>query len=99
MIDKTVVVGASSTVNVILKKVKFDEVVVVAFGKQTAKSIVGSVVTIGKEVLGKQQATSVLTSLQGTVAGLILSLQVVSRVKTLRFVFVVFLPLMLQLIL
>jgi TonB-linked SusC/RagA family outer membrane protein len=71
MIDKTVVVGASSTVNVILKeKLNFlDEVVVVAFGKQTAKSIVGSVVTIGKEVLGKQQATSVLTSLQGTVAG------------------------------
>jgi hypothetical protein len=61
MIDKTVVVGASSTVNVILKRVKIlDEVVVVAFGKQTAKSIVGSVVTIGKEVLGKQ--TSVLTS-------------------------------------
>jgi TonB-linked SusC/RagA family outer membrane protein len=71
MIEKTVVVGASSVVNVILKeKLNFlDEVVVVAYGKQTAKSIVGSVATIGKEVLGKQQATSVLTSLQGTVAG------------------------------
>jgi hypothetical protein len=55
MIDKTVVVGASSTVNVILKKLNFlDEVVVVAFGKQTAKSIVGSVVTIGK-VLGSNK--------------------------------------------
>jgi hypothetical protein len=47
---------SSSTVNVILKeKLNFlDEVVVVAC-KQTAKSIVGSVVTIGKEVLGKQR--------------------------------------------
>jgi hypothetical protein len=85
MIDKTVVVGASSTVNVILKrKLNFlDEVVVVAFGKQTAKSIVGSVVTIGKSI-GEATSDKCFDFPTGTVAGLILSLQVVSRVKTLH---------------
>jgi TonB-linked SusC/RagA family outer membrane protein len=70
MQDATAKVGASNTINVKLQIGKsLDEVVVVAYGKQKAKSIVGSVVTIGKEVLEKQQATSVLTALQGSVAG------------------------------
>jgi hypothetical protein len=42
MIDKTVVVGASSTVNVILKRVKFlDEVVVVAFVSKRLSRLLG----------------------------------------------------------
>jgi TonB-linked SusC/RagA family outer membrane protein len=70
MQDASSKVGASNTVNFKLQAGKsLDEVVVVAYGKQKAKSIVGSVVTIGKEVLEKQQATSVLTALQGSVAG------------------------------
>jgi TonB-linked SusC/RagA family outer membrane protein len=70
MQDMSVKVGASNTVNFKLQIGRsLDEVVVVAYGKQKAKSIVGSVVTIGKEVLEKQQATSVLTALQGSVAG------------------------------
>jgi TonB-linked SusC/RagA family outer membrane protein len=71
MQEETAKVGASATVNVKLEQVgkALEEVVVVAYGKQKTKSIVGSVVTLGKEVLGKQQATSVLTALQGSVAG------------------------------
>ena len=71
MNDKILTVGAASTVNVVLQAGarSLEEVVVVAYGKQKAKSIVGSVVTVGKEVLEKQQATSVLTALQGSVAG------------------------------
>lgn len=71
MNDVSVTVGASSSVNVKLQSTakSLEEVVVVAYGKQKAKSIVGSVVTVGKEVLEKQQATSVLTALQGSVAG------------------------------
>ena len=71
MTDRTVKVGSSSSINVVLESESksLEEVVIVAYGKQKAKSIVGSVVTVGKEVLDKQIATSVLTSLQGSVAG------------------------------
>lgn len=72
MTEKTATVGAASTVNVVLQpstRSLEEVVVVVAYGRQKAKSIVGSVVTVGKEVLEKQQATSVLTALQGSVAG------------------------------
>ena len=71
MEDKQVTVGSSNVLNASLKTVskKLEEVVIVAYGKQKAKSIVGSVVTVGKDVIEKQQATSVLTALQGSVAG------------------------------
>jgi TonB-linked SusC/RagA family outer membrane protein len=71
MTDKSVKVGSSSSINVVLESESksLEEVVIVAYGKQKSKSIVGSVVTVGKEVLDKQIATSVLTSLQGSVAG------------------------------
>jgi len=71
MEDKQVSVGASDKLNVTMESgVKsLDEVVVVAYGTQKQKAIVGSVVSIGAEVLEKQLATSVLTSLQGSVAG------------------------------
>jgi outer membrane receptor protein involved in Fe transport len=69
--DKSVTVGSSTSLNVKLQAMakSLDEVVVVAYGKQTAKSIVGSVATIDSEVLLKQQATNVMTALQGSVAG------------------------------
>lgn len=50
-----------------------EEVVVVAFGSQKKEAIVGSVATVDKEAIEAQQATSVLTALQGTVAGVNIS--------------------------
>lgn len=46
-----------------------EEVVVVAFGKQKKESIVGSVVSVDQKVLSNQQATSVLSAIQGSVPG------------------------------
>lgn len=71
MEDRQISVGASDKVNVTMESgiKSLDEVVVVAYGTQKQKAIVGSVVSIGAEVLEKQLATSVLTSLQGSVAG------------------------------
>lgn len=71
MQDAVVTIGPSATVNAKLKEdgKELDEVVVVAYGKQKTKSIVGSVATVGKDVLEKQQATNVLSAIQGSVAG------------------------------
>ncbi|MCC9073352.1 TonB-dependent receptor [Flavobacterium sp. F-65] len=71
MNDSSVTVGASNSVNAKLTSASqsLDEVVVVAYGKQKTKSIVGSVATVGKDILEKQQATNVLTAIQGSVAG------------------------------
>lgn len=71
MDDKSVTVGNTTKLNVILQSStkSLDEVVIVAYGKQKSKAIVGSVVSISSEVLEKQLSTSVLTSLQGSVAG------------------------------
>jgi DMSO reductase anchor subunit len=60
--------------------------VVVAYGKQTAKSIVGSVATIDSRYC--LTTSYVMTALQGSVAGLILLLLEECQVKTLQFVFV-----------
>ena len=46
-----------------------EEVVVVAFGKQTKKSIVGAISTVSSDIVENQQLTSVATALQGNVAG------------------------------
>ncbi|QSB26424.1 TonB-dependent receptor [Flavobacterium sp. CLA17] len=71
MLDLTATVGTASTLSVTLNESQktLDEVVVVAYGKQKAKAIVGSIATIGSDVLQTQQATSVLSALQGSVAG------------------------------
>lgn len=45
------------------------EVVVVAYGTQTERSIVGSVVSLGEEVLEEQQLTTVTSAIQGNVPG------------------------------
>ncbi|AZA77506.1 SusC/RagA family TonB-linked outer membrane protein [Chryseobacterium sp. G0186] len=49
---------------------KIDEVVVVAFGKQKKEAIVGSVSVVDEKTIQTQQAPSVLSALQGSVAGL-----------------------------
>ena len=71
MEDRQVSVGASDNLNVTMQSSakSLDEVVVVAYGTQKTKAIVGAITTIGSEVLQKQQATSVLSALQGSVAG------------------------------
>ncbi len=70
MSDMTAKVGSSNVVSMKMQDgVKLDNVVVVAYGKQKAKSIVGSVAVVGKDILEKQQATSVLTAIQGSVPG------------------------------
>ena len=48
---------------------ELDHVVVVAYGKQDKKSIVGSVATVGKDILEKQQLTNITTAIQGSVPG------------------------------
>lgn len=52
-----------------LRTENVEEVVVVAFGTQKREAIVGSVATVDKKTIESQQATSVLSALQGTVAG------------------------------
>lgn len=52
-----------------LKTKNIEEVVIVAFGKQKAKAVVGSVSSLGKEVLSTQQTSNVATAIQGSVAG------------------------------
>ena len=51
-------------------KVKdIEEVVVVAYTKQKKEAIVGSVAKVDSKVIESQQATSVVSALQGTVSG------------------------------
>ncbi|MGL2988343.1 SusC/RagA family TonB-linked outer membrane protein [Flavobacterium sp. RSSA_27] len=71
MQDKEVTIGSNLNLSINLESStkELEEVVVVAYGKQKSKEIVGSVVTVGKDVLEKQQATSVLSAIQGSVAG------------------------------
>lgn len=68
-IQKTV--QNSSPLQIIMEEdtESLEEVVVVAFGKQTKKSIVGAISLVSSDVLANQQLTSVATALQGNVAG------------------------------
>lgn len=68
-IDYTV--GNVSRIDVQLSEnaAELDEVVVVAYGTQTKRSIVGSVVSLGEEALEEQQLTTVTAAIQGTVPG------------------------------
>ncbi|MEC5393786.1 SusC/RagA family TonB-linked outer membrane protein [Bergeyella sp. RCAD1439] len=51
------------------KTKNIEEVVIVAYGKQKAKAVVGSVSSIGKDILSTQQTTNVATAIQGSVPG------------------------------
>ncbi len=64
-------VGNISRIDVTLSEdaAELAEVVVVAYGTQTKRSIVGSVVSLGEETLEQQQLTSITGAIQGNVPG------------------------------
>ena len=64
-------VGTTSRIDVTLSEdaAQLEEVVVVAYGTQSKRSIVGSVVSLGEEVLEEQQLTTVTNAIQGNVPG------------------------------
>jgi TonB-linked SusC/RagA family outer membrane protein len=64
-------VGSKSQIDVIMQEdvSQLSEVVVVAYGEQTRRQIVGSVASVGSDLIGKQQIASVATAIQGTVPG------------------------------
>ena len=65
-----ITVGSSLTINVTLTSDSaLDEVIVTAYGTQTKQSVVGSVASIGSEILESSKATSVTQALQGSVPG------------------------------
>lgn len=65
-------VGASSTLNVILKEDSevLNEVVVVGFGTQKKTNVTGAVAVVGGEELSQRPVTSAAQALQGLVPGL-----------------------------
>ena len=64
-------VGARSVIDVAMSTdaTQLSEVVVVAYGQQTQRAIVGSVASVSSETIGKQQVASVTNAIQGTVPG------------------------------
>lgn len=48
---------------------ELSEVVVVAYGEQTRRAIVGSVASVDSDIIGKQQLSSPLAAIQGAVPG------------------------------
>ncbi|WBU90061.1 SusC/RagA family TonB-linked outer membrane protein [Cellulophaga omnivescoria] len=64
-------VGSSNTISLQMDEdaEALDEVVVVAYGSQKKKSIVGSVTSLGEEMIDSQQLTTITSAIQGTVAG------------------------------
>lgn len=71
-ITTEITAGASTTINISLNEdaTSLDEVVVVAYGSQSKKSIVGSVGIVSDEVLENTQATSPLSALEGSMPGI-----------------------------
>ena len=65
-----ITVGSSLTINVTLTSDSaLDEVIVTAYGTQTKQSVVGSVASIGSEILESSKSTSVTQAIQGSVPG------------------------------
>ncbi|MDO5971271.1 TonB-dependent receptor [Flavivirga aquimarina] len=64
-------VGASNTINITLQEdtESLEEVVVVAYGSQTKKSIVGALTVVSSDIIENQQTISVTSALQGSVPG------------------------------
>lgn len=71
MQDKSVTVGTSSTVNVVLQEggKTLDEVVVVAYGKAKKSSYTGSATQIKSEQLENRPLTNALSVLEGSTSG------------------------------
>ncbi len=64
-------VGSRSLIDVVMESdaTQLSEVVIVAYGQQTQRAIVGSVASVESELIGKQQVASVVNAIQGTVPG------------------------------
>jgi TonB-linked SusC/RagA family outer membrane protein len=63
-------VGTSNVINVTMVGSQLlEEVVIVAYGQQSKKSVVGAVAVVEADVIEKQLATSVTTAIQGSVPG------------------------------
>lgn len=75
METKEVKVGTNTTINVALQssQIGLEEVVVVGYGVQKKSDVTGSVVSVGKEILESRPRTSVEQMLQGTMAGINIS--------------------------
>ncbi|PTS92815.1 hypothetical protein DBR27_19325, partial [Flavobacterium sp. HMWF030] len=69
MKEVLVTITSSDVVNVKMKEdgKDLEEVIVVAYGKQKLKSIVGAVGIVSSDVIEKQQNVNVLNALQGSV--------------------------------
>lgn len=57
------------TIQLLDESVGLDEIVIVAYGTQKQRAVVGAIGKVSSEVLEKQQATSVISALQGSVPG------------------------------
>ena len=70
-ISQKVAVGSSDQIDITMTEdtTSLDEVVVMAYGSQTKKSIVGSVGVVDSSTISNQQVTSPLRAIQGTVPG------------------------------
>ncbi len=71
-ITQLITVGADqSALDIVLSTDNevLDEVVVVAYGRQSERAIVGSVASLGSDLLSKQQLASVTAGIQGSVPG------------------------------
>lgn len=72
MENATAVVGTSNVLDVAMttSATQLEGVVVeVAYGRQRKKAIVGSIATVGREILETQQLTNVTAAIQGSVPG------------------------------
>lgn len=69
--EEVTVAAEQNTVSIVMttNNQVLDEVVVVAYGRQSERAIVGSVASLGSDVLGKQQLASVTAGIQGSVPG------------------------------
>ncbi|MEP3836419.1 MAG: TonB-dependent receptor [Algibacter sp.] len=75
METQEVVIGTKSIINVIMKtdELTLDEVVVVGYGTQKKSDVTGSVISVSTETLEARPKASLEQMLQGTVAGLNIS--------------------------
>ncbi len=69
--SQAISVGTKRLIDITLQEdvVSLDDIVIVAYGAQKQKAIVGAISQVKSDVLEKQVATSVVTALQGTVSG------------------------------
>ena len=69
--NETLLVSESTSFDVTLyPDNELEEVVVVAYGKQTKETIVGSVAVISSESLNKQSVTTITQAIQGSIPGI-----------------------------